>query len=98
MDTDLAAVPAETVSEVCGGGALLVHQQQTGKQSLQLQWDHSDLRRRGKNLITRHKDTPVVTPSAQALTLAPGFSLSSRHPNSSDPKLNSSSAKTHTKQ
>lgn len=43
MDTDLAAVPAEAVSEVSGGGALLVHQQQTGEQPLELQWDQSDL-------------------------------------------------------
>lgn len=47
MDTDLAAVPAKTVSEVAGGGTLLVHQQQTGKQLLELQWDHSDLQRGG---------------------------------------------------
>lgn len=59
MDTDLAAVPAETVSEVGCGGALLVHQQQTGKQSLQLQGDHSDLQRR-KNLLTCHKDRRYI--------------------------------------
>lgn len=44
-ETDLTAVPAKTVSEISGGGALLVHQQQGGKQSLQLQWDDSDLHR-----------------------------------------------------
>lgn len=42
-DTDLAAVPAEAVGEAGCGGALLVHQQQTGKQPLQLQGNHSDL-------------------------------------------------------
>lgn len=104
MDTDLAAVPAKTVSQVGGGGALLVHQQQSGKQSLQLQWDHSDLqRRREKNndfTSQRHTDLDLCLclHTVQALTLAPGFSLSSRHPNSSGPKLNSSSAKTHRKQ
>lgn len=45
--TDLVAVPAKTVSEVSCGGALLVHQQQRGKQPLQLQWDDSDLQRYG---------------------------------------------------
>lgn len=52
MDTHLTAVPAKTVSEVSSGGAQLIHQQQTGKQSLQLQWNHSDLRRKvEKNLL-----------------------------------------------
>lgn len=44
-ETDLTAVPAKTVSEISGGGTLVVHQQQGGKQSLQLQWDDSDLQR-----------------------------------------------------
>lgn len=44
LDTDLIAVPAEAVSELSGGGALLVHQQQAGKQPLKLQGNHSDLR------------------------------------------------------
>lgn len=48
MGTDLAAVPAKAVSKVGSGGALLVHQQQTSKQPLKLQWDHSDLSRTRK--------------------------------------------------
>lgn len=63
MDTDLAAVPAETVSEVGCGGALLVHQQQTGKQSLQLQGDHSDLQKEGKTFlhVTKTDATSMAT-------------------------------------
>lgn len=49
-ETDLTAVPAKTVSEISGGGTLLVHQEQGGKQSLQLQWDDSDLQRWMENL------------------------------------------------
>lgn len=37
-----------------------------------------------------------LQPTVQELTLAPGFSLSSRHPNSSGPKLNSASAQKYT--
>lgn len=57
MDTDLIAVPAKAVSGVSCGGALLVHQQQTSKQSLELQWDHSDLRRKGKPHYTLQTHT-----------------------------------------
>lgn len=61
MDTDLSAVPAKAFSEVIGGGTLLVHQQQTGKESLELQWDDSDLMWESINLITPNKNKDTNT-------------------------------------
>lgn len=88
--TDLAAVPAKAVGEIRSGGALLVHQQQTGEHPLELQGDHPDLREMKTVLVRLPKI--VMHMQLQGLTFASGLSLSSRHPNSSGPRRNSSSA------